>query len=141
MRLDETPRVVDPDILLDALVEQHDALRAMIDGCDKLADELEPGLGDPQELTRAVARLRVAFDAHNKFEEQLLRPMLRQLDASGEVRIERMVAEHIDEHRAVRERLADGPLGLLRDALDQMRLHLQAEERYFLASRVLSDAG
>lgn len=133
--------MVHPDVLLDALIEQHDALREMIEVCERLADELEPGRGDPAELTHAVARLRAAFDAHNKFEEQLLRPMLRDLDAFGEVRIERMVAEHIDEHRAVRERLGDdGPLGWLRDALDQMRVHLQAEERYFVASRMLSDA-
>lgn len=133
--------MIHPEILLDALVEQHDALRALIDVCETLADELEPGRGDPGALTRAIGRLREAFDAHNKFEEQLLRPLLRQADASSDVRIERMVADHLDEHRAVRERLVDGPLGWLRDALDQMRVHLQAEERYFLAGRMLSNAG
>jgi len=130
-----------PSKLLAELIEQHAALRTMIDTCDKLADELEAGRGEPGDLTRAIASLRAAFDAHNKFEEQLLRPVLREIDAFGDVRIERMVADHIGEHRAVREHLGDGPVAWLRDALDQLRVHLQAEERYFLASKVLRDAG
>jgi hypothetical protein len=128
-----------PSKLLTELSKQHDALRAMIDACEKLADELDAGEGDPSLLTREVAKLRVAFDAHNKFEEQLLRPVLREIDAFGEVRIERMIADHIGEHHAVREHLGDGPVAVLRAALDQLRVHLQAEERYFLSSKVLRD--
>lgn len=128
-----------PSKLLTELLKQHDALRAMIDACDKLADELESGQGDPTVLTREVAKLRLAFDAHNRFEEQLLRPVLREIDAFGDVRIDRMVADHIGEHRAVREHLGEGPVAVLRGALDQLRVHLQAEERYFLSSRVLRD--
>ena len=128
-----------PGKLLAELIAQHNTLRTMIDTCEKLADEIDAGHGDPAELTRAVAKLRVAFDSHNKFEEQLLRPVLREIDAFGEVRIERMVADHIGEHHAVREHLGDGPVAWLRDALDQLRVHLQAEERYFLSSKVLRD--
>lgn len=128
-----------PSKLLTELLKQHQSLRAMIDACDKLADELESGQGDPTALTREVAKLRLAFDAHNRFEEQLLRPVLREIDAFGDVRIDRMIADHLGEHRAVREHLGEGPVAVLRAALDHLRVHLQAEERYFLSSKVLRD--
>ena len=125
--------------LLSELILQHDTLRAMMDRCDALADELDAGRGDPGELTREVAKLRVAFDAHNKFEEQLLRPVLREIDAFGEVRVERMFTNHVDEHREMRTQLGDGPTNVLRAAIDSLRVHLDAEERYFLSSKVLRD--
>ena len=128
-----------PSKLLTELMKQHDALRTIMDDCEQLADELDAGRGDPSQLTRAVAKLRLAFDAHNKFEEQLLRPVLREIDAFGDVRIDRMIADHIGEHRTVREGLGDGPTAILRGAIDNLRVHLQAEERYFLSSKVLRD--
>jgi iron-sulfur cluster repair protein YtfE (RIC family) len=130
---------VHPSKLLTELMKQHDAIRAIMDRCESLADELDQGRGDPSQLTREVAKLRLAFDAHNKFEEQLLRPVLREMDAFGDVRIDRMVADHIGEHHAVREQLGDGPTAMLRSAIDTLRVHLQAEERYFLSSKVLRD--
>lgn len=128
-----------PSKLLAELMKQHDALRTMMDRCDQLADELEAGGGDPGLLTREVAKLRLAFDTHNQFEEQLLRPVLREIDAFGDVRVERMIADHVGEHRTVREQLGDGPTAMLRNAIDHLRVHLQAEERYFLSSKVLRD--
>ncbi len=128
-----------PSKLLTELMKQHDALRAIMDHCEQLADELDAGRGDPSQLTREVAKLRLAFDAHNKFEEQLLRPVLREMDAFGDVRIDRMIEDHVGEHRAVREQLGDGPTAMLRSAIDTLRVHLQAEERYFLSSKVLRD--
>ena len=128
-----------PSKLLTELMKQHEAIRAIMDRCEALADELDDGRGDPSQLTREVAKLRLAFDAHNRFEEQLLRPVLRELDAFGDVRIDRMIADHVGEHHAVREQLGDGPTAVLRNAIDNLRVHLQAEERYFLSSKVLRD--
>jgi hypothetical protein len=130
---------VHPSKLLTELMTQHEALRGIMDRCEQLADELDAGRGDPAQLTREVAKLRLAFDAHNRFEEQLLRPVLREIDAFGDVRIDRMIADHVGEHRMVRERLGDGPTAIMRDAIDHLRVHLQAEERYFLSSKVLRD--
>ena len=127
-----------PSRVLSELIQQHATLRTMMEHCEQLADELEASRGDPAELTREVAKLRIAFEAHNAFEEKLLRPVLVEMDAFGEVRVDRMVADHLGEHRAVQDQLS-GPLGELRDALDQLRVHLDAEERYFLSSRVLRD--
>lgn len=131
-----------PSKLLTELMRQHDALRAMMDRCEQLADDLDAGTAGPDapaQLTREVAKLRLAFDAHNRFEEQLLRPVLREIDAFGDVRIDRMVADHVGEHRTVRAQLGDGPTAELRRAIDHLRVHLQAEERYFLSSKVLRD--
>jgi hypothetical protein len=133
------PTVVHPGNLLAELLTQHEALRALMDRCEHLADELDDGHGDPAALTREVARLRLAFDAHNRFEEQYLRPVLREVDAFGSVRIDRMIADHISEHRAVRDQLGDGPTAVLRAAVDNLRVHLQAEERYFLSAKLLRE--
>ncbi len=126
--------------VLAELISQHDSLRQMMDHCEDLADSLDghPD-GDPVPLTRELARLRLAFDAHNKFEEQLLRPVLLEHDAFGNVRVERMVDDHVHEHRAIRERLGSPATAALRDVIETLRAHLDAEERYLLTSRVLRD--
>lgn len=127
-----------PSRVLSELTQQHDELRAMMDRCEQLADALDTSGGDATVLAREVAKLRIAFAAHNALEEQVLRPVLLEMDAFGDVRIDRMVGDHVEEHREVEQRLA-GPTGELRGAIGQLRLHLEAEERYFLTSRVLRD--
>lgn len=128
-----------PSKLLAELLSQHEALRKMMDRCEELADELDVGKGDPIALTREVAKLRLAFDAHNRFEEQLLRPVLREMDAFGDVRIERMFIDHVTEHREMRAQLGTDATNALRATIDSLRVHLQAEERYFLSSKILRD--
>ena len=128
-----------PSKALHELQTQHDALRAIMDRCDELVAAFQAGSDTTVELTREVARLRVAFDAHNRFEEQLLRPVLLDGDAFGAVRIERMIEEHVGEHRVMRDQLAAGTVGELEAVIAMLRAHLAAEERYFLTSRVLRD--
>ncbi len=120
------------------LVEQHDQLREIMDHCESLAAALDaiPGT-DPEPLLREVAKLRIAFDTHNKFEEQLLRPVLLAHDTHGTVRVERMVDDHVHEHRAVRAQLTSPTAAALRDVIETLRAHLDAEERYLLTSKVL----
>jgi Hemerythrin HHE cation binding domain len=128
-----------PGRALAELAAQHAALRGMMDRCEELADELDAGRSGPTQLTREVARLRLAFDAHNKFEEQLLRPVLLGTDAFGEVRVERMFEEHVGEHRAIRVGLGSNATAELRAVVADLRAHLDAEERYFLTAKVLRD--
>lgn len=128
-----------PSRALTELTAQHDALRGMMERCLELADELDGGRIGPLQLTREVARLRLAFDAHNRFEEQLLRSVLLDDDAFAEVRIERMIDDHIGEHRAMRGRLSSDETGELREAIEMLRAHLDAEERYLLNKKVLRD--
>ena len=128
-----------PSHVCAALMHQHDQLRVMMNRCEQLADDVEAGISSPDVLTREVAKLRIALDAHNKYEEQLLRPVLHELDAFADVRIERMVADHVAEHRSIHRGLAAGPTAQLRDAIDTLRVHLAGEERYFVTSKVLRD--
>jgi len=128
-----------PARALAELQAQHLALRTMMDRCEELADELEAGRGDALQLTREVARLRLAFEAHNQFEEQLLRPVLLANDAFAEVRIDRMIDDHVGEHRAMRARLDSSETEVLRDVIETLRAHLEAEERYLLSAKVLRD--
>jgi hypothetical protein len=132
-------RTYPPTRALAELAAQHNALRGMMDRCEELADELDAGRTGPIQLTREVARLRLAFDAHNRFEEQLLRPALLDADAFGEIRVERMVEEHVDEHREMRARLGSSATSDLRAVIASLRAHLEAEERYFLSPRILRD--
>lgn len=128
-----------PSRALAELKAQHDALRGMMDRCDELADALDEGRMGPLQLRRDVARLRLAFEAHNTFEEQVLRPLLLQADAFAEVRIDRMIEDHVGEHRSIRSRLGSGDTSVLRDVFETLRVHLDAEERYLLSPRVLRD--
>jgi iron-sulfur cluster repair protein YtfE (RIC family) len=132
-------RKLTPSRALIELKAQHDALRGMMERCEQLADELDAGRMGPTQLMREVSRLRLAFDAHNTFEEQLLRPALLEGDAFAGVRIERMVDDHVNEHRAMRQQLASSETSVLRDVIDTLRAHLEAEERYLLTARVLRD--
>ncbi|MEO8840979.1 MAG: hemerythrin domain-containing protein [Kofleriaceae bacterium] len=128
-----------PKHALTELLAQHAELREIMRRCEHLAGELDDQRAAPDELTREVSRLRVAFDAHNQFEEQFLRPILLETDAFGEIRIEAMVADHIGEHRALDNYFVIAFTSELRFALEELRHHLETEERYFLSSRVLRD--
>jgi Hemerythrin HHE cation binding domain len=120
--------------LLATVFEQHEQLRAIMDRCDELAEQLDIGTGDVAELTREVINLRVALDAHNQVEEQLLRELLRQPDGSGGLRSDHIFNDHIGEHRSMRLSLGDATTNALRAAIDSLRGHLHAEERYLFSA-------
>lgn len=120
-----------PQTQLAEVFAQHEGLRAIMDRCEDLADQLDAGKGDVLALIGEVARLRIAFDEHNKFEEQVLRSVLREIAAFGDVRIERMFDDHVGEHRAMHLQLGDATTNALRGAIDGLRTHLAAEERHF----------
>jgi hypothetical protein len=127
-----------PSTALAELLQQHAKLRDMMDACEELADEADR-TDNPVALTREVAKLRLAFEAHNKFEEAMLRPVLLAADAFGDVRIDQMIAAHVHEHTTIRGRLHGWVTAELRDVIANLRDHLDAEERYFLTARVLRD--
>lgn len=124
---------------LAALAAQHAALRDMMDRCEALIGEVDAGRCGRTQLQREVTRLRLAFESHNVFEEELLRPLLYETDPYATARIERMVDDHVSEHRTMYRRLASKDTEELRDVIDTLRAHLEAEERYLLSPRVLRD--
>lgn len=136
-----------PSHALAELEAQHAGLRAQIAQCEALADRLDAGLDEPNILLDAIAQLRRAFEVHNRFEEQLLHPLLLDSDWSGAVRVARMVEDHVEEHRAIHRGIvetaptgfAPSTTGSLRDVLASLREHLASEERGFLSKKVLRD--
>lgn len=131
-----------PSHVLKELQSQHDKLRVMMDRCEELADSIDAADGDPMPLAREVTKLRLAFEAHNVFEEQLLRPLLLANDAFAATRIDRMIEDHVAEHTEMRARLSAAPLPAtadLRDLIETLRAHLDAEDRYLLTAKVLRD--
>ena len=128
-----------PRNALAELLTQHARLRDMIARCELCADELDAGRMQPVDALREVSRLRIALDAHNQYEEQLLRPILSDTDAFGDVRVDHMIEDHVSEHRAVRDALGSDITAELRATLDRLRSHLANEERFFLTSKVLRD--
>jgi hypothetical protein len=128
-----------PGQALGALSDQHAKLRDMMDRCEELADALDAERISPDRLLREVARLRLAFDAHNELEERLLRPVLLDAEWLGAVRVSRMVEDHVEEHRAMRQQLGSGATSDLRAVIANLRAHLAGEERMFLSGRVLRD--
>jgi hypothetical protein len=127
-----------PSQALRELFEQHDSLRVLMDNCEQLADQLDADTTALGRLVQQVARLRVAFEAHNRHEEHMLPSILRDLDAFGDVRVRCMMHDHASEHSALRASL-DGPAAELRATLSELRAHLAAEERIFLSARILRD--
>jgi iron-sulfur cluster repair protein YtfE (RIC family) len=130
---------ITPSHALAELAAQHARLRDAIARCEDLADDVDAGDADPARLLGEVVALRTAFDAHNLFEEQLLRPVLLDADWLGAVRVSRMVEDHVEEHRSMRRELDRTTTSDLRAVLASLRAHLTSEERYFLTRKVLRD--
>lgn len=100
------------------LLRQHDEIRVLINHCERLADELDRGTIGPASVLMEVAHLRDTFEAHCRYEERFVRPIID--DA------------HINEHRGATEVLGSPITGVLRATLARLRRHLDSEDRYFL---------
>jgi hypothetical protein len=131
------------------LTDQHARLSEMMDRCEALADALDAGTAEVTHVLREVAQLRAAFDAHNQFEERLLRPALLEQDrrsraiafARGEgpgpaladeaaaARAARIADAHVAEHRSMRHQLGSPTTLELRAVLASLRAHLETEQR------------
>lgn len=97
--------------------------------CERLSVDLDAEQIASVELARVVARLRIAVDVHNRWEELLLEPMLRACGAITAT----MERDHVAEHHLLRARLNELGTAALRAAIAGLREHLDAEERYLLA--------
>jgi iron-sulfur cluster repair protein YtfE (RIC family) len=131
-----------PSAARDALLAQHARLRVLFGEALALARLREAtGDGGPA-LEELMPRISRAFAEHNRYEEAVLRPVLLARDGLGPVRVERMMEEHVEEHRAFVEQLAAGALqcaAALADFVEEVEAHMAAEERVFLNVAVLRD--
>lgn len=118
--------------VLELLLAQHASLRSLMEACEQFESAAD--------LERAIARLRLAFEQHNRYEETVLRPILGDVDAFDDVRLDRMVGGHVAEHHALADRMAMVSPGALQALLATLREHLASEERCFLSPRVVRDS-
>jgi iron-sulfur cluster repair protein YtfE (RIC family) len=136
-----------PSLVRARILQDHGELCAKLETLQRLASEADGGsnaaVAPAAELTRSL------FDEladHLDVEEQLLLPVLREVDAWGELRADELVKHHENQWRelkALRSR-ADGlsaiaiasELGVLVAAL---RTDMLDEDRDVLAADVLRD--
>lgn len=133
---------MEPSVARQRLIHQHDALRRQLTVACEVAARVRAGTAPPAELASFVRALKAGFVEHNQLEERWLEPLLRDTDSYGEVRIARMLGEHVEEHVAFVGFLERDPdqiaLGLDEFA-EEIAAHMDAEERTFLHPNVLRD--
>jgi len=124
----------------DALLGEHGAFNALLNGIEKLAATA----GDIAQIESASAVLAAELSAHATFEEDLLFPMLEPRLESSEI-IDQMRIEHkiiqdglerIEDARDIGEALE-----AVAQTMNAARNHFQKEETvlYPLAQKVLDD--
>lgn len=125
------------------MLEQHGGLRVRVGRCAELSARLLRGEPVGAELAAELGQLRERFRDHVEAEERLLEPVLLSSDAWGPLRVERMLEEHEAEHAAFHERLDGGTQAVaarFAEFAEELDAHMAAEERTFLAPKVLADA-
>jgi hypothetical protein len=136
---------LDEDRVREALVAQHDRLRAMLANVDARALEVIRGaVAVRTELASAVADITAALDDHMRGEERVFAKLLPRTAPAG-----RALALLHEAHRCQREELAaiarlaarcdDGiTLALaVRGFVSDMRLDMDAEDVRYLSARPL----
>jgi iron-sulfur cluster repair protein YtfE (RIC family) len=131
---------MDPIDARQELLRQHERLRGLLSEIEAAARQFLEGGAGAAAFGPALAHLRTELAAHNAAEEAWLLPLLRADPSWGSQRVERMFEEHAGEHAA----LASAFVGLERDVAaridevaEELRAHMDAEERTILHPRVL----
>lgn len=131
------------------ILKEHNRLRVLLEGLEGLArdvlqEDAAPSLALRGEANALLARLA----SHMSWEDQYLVPVLRQADAWGEARCERLASEHREQRELLEyalRRLHDEHqpdsvvAGNLLDLIELLREDMRDEEAVFLDERVLRD--
>jgi hypothetical protein len=130
------------------LLGQHRAIREIIEEARECAEQGAAGvLRASTTLRGQLERLHDALTQHNAREEELLRHVIRHVDAWGDVRETLLGDHHRGEHIQLVEALdravgttdgAEGArqvLGLLQEIVE----HMRQEEEQILSPKVLTD--
>lgn len=131
------------------LLQQHEGLRAKMRAAREAALGCQRGEDRHGELNACIAQLAVALHQHNAREEQLLRGLIKTIDAWGPARAEIMTDTHQREHVEVHQALVDAASAADASAaaatalrlLEDIATHMAREEDGFLGADVLDDGG
>jgi len=130
------------------LVTEHEALRAMVARTSSAAEQILEGSVVELDLLRAtLTTLDQALAAHNRHEDELLRGIIRTVDAWGPQRESLMSESHATEHSAITQSLeacvsVDDRFEAAkraRELVARMLLHMDSEEREVLHPDILRD--
>src|SRR5262249_38670937 len=112
----------------------HERVRKLALIADAAARLVRQG-GTAGELRRAIDALLRALEEHDRHEEAVLLPELRNGEPMGTPRGERMIDLHVGERLVIRESLEAGEFTVAEffpEILDDLVAHMAAEERSFL---------
>ncbi len=137
----EVFRSLAPSIVRQIVLEEHAQIRAKMSNLEMLLASK-----NEEMIVKFSRELFYYFIKHIEHEEQILRPVLKDIDSWGDVRVSRMNKEHQEQ----RKLLTDMELLLtqnnfaefnqkLRDFLSDLKIDMEQEEADCLNPDVLKD--
>lgn len=130
------------------LIEEHRRLRDLAAETRQAAQQALDGAVPTLEPLRVkLAALDIALSAHNRHEDELLRGIIRTIDAWGPQRETLMSDNHLTEHAAILQSLErcarlDDRLAAAQatsELIERMLAHMDSEEREVLHPDILRD--
>lgn len=135
-----------PSEIRTIILGEHDVLRGRL---TEIEDDLNRAATDTASrgrLPRTLTLFYEQFLQHIAHEEDILRPVLADIDNWGPIRIEQMDAEHVEQRRTIGElsRLEPEPdlsayTAKIRAFVSEIRHDMDAEEHECLSPNVLRD--
>lgn len=125
------------------ILEEHERLRERM---QQLEVSLDGRAGSSSGFPVALKSFLVEFSKHIAHEEELLRPVLAQVDAWARQRVESLDREHHEQRQKLSELAQMDPsaapaafVARVREALEWIRLDMAGEEKSILAPELLRD--
>lgn len=130
------------------ILRDHQALRRHLDELAAVTHALRDG--DDSAVGHAISlceRLLSELSRHLDLEDAVLAPLLREVDAWGPIRADRLLRHHVDQRaelKAIAERshAEHAPIALaavLADLIEDLRADMAYEERDVLSADLLRD--
>ena len=140
---------MDLEMLREELLQQHHRLRRLIGTAKRLSTQIVRGgpvAAPARKLQSVLEELDRSLREHWRYEEAMLQPVLRTIDAWGPERVARMERVHKAEHRAMAAAMETAAMAtppkrlasVARVMADELIAHIQDEEKYLLSRSVLT---
>ena len=130
-----------PSVVRKIILDEHTQLRRKLSEIETLLKSK-----DHSKLKEAITGFTRLFLSHIEKEEKILRPVLKEIDAWGGVRVDRMNQEHVAQRAQMKEiveRVQYGKpaeyLSLIEVFVREIYLDIQAEEKECLSPDVMKD--
>ncbi|MGK5082034.1 hemerythrin domain-containing protein [Bdellovibrionota bacterium FG-1] len=130
-----------PSVVRKIILEEHEQLRTKLKAIENLIERKDFG-----SLQNQLRELQFFFLKHIAQEESILRPVLKDLDAWGDVRVERMNAEHAAQRKEIQalDQLIltgkpDKYLEPVKKFIEELYCDMASEEKECLHPDVLKD--